>query len=411
MNSKPTKHALNVVLLTIFIDTLGLGIIIPVLPELIMGLSDSTPSQAAIYGGWLFFLYGIMQFFFAPIMGNLSDRFGRRPVILLALLAYSIDYAIMGFAPTLFWLFIGRAIAGIAGSSNTTANAYVADISPPDKLGANYGLVGAAWSVGFIVGPVIGGLLGEYDVKWCFFAAAGFGFLNTIYGYFLLPESLPPENRRPFSLRRANPLGSLMQIRKFPLVLGFIIALVFNQIAHDANPSTWTYYTIEKFDWSKTDIGLSLGFVGVCSVFPQGYLTGATIRRIGERRTVFAGLFISACGYAGMAFATQGWMLFVFIIPFAIGSIAVPALRSIMANNVGKNAQGELQGAITGLMSLTGVFAPILMTQLFGYFTSEDAPIYFPGASFTLASIMVLMSHAITTVTFLRHGSPPQENT
>lgn len=397
------KHALAFILITIFIDTVGLGIIIPVIPDLIMSVAHVDAGKAAVYGGWLFAIYGIAQFFFAPVIGNLSDQYGRRPVLILALLAFAADYGIMGWAPTLTWLFIGRAIAGIAGSSVTTANAYIADISPPDKVGANFGLMGAAWGVGFIIGPVIGGLVGEYGTRLPFFVAAGLGFANAIYGMIVLPESLSPENRRTFSLKRANPLGALMQIRRFPMVLGFIIALLFYQIAHDANPSTWTYYTIEKFDWSKQDIGLGLGYVGAIMIFSHGYLTGLSIRKIGERRTVFLGLTMSALGFGGISFATQSWMLFAFITPFCLGSMAIPALRGIMVNHVSADVQGELQGTITSLVSVTAIAAPIMMTQLFGYFTSDDAPVYFPGAPFLFASAMVVVSLIIVSATMMRH--------
>ena len=401
------KHALAFILITVFIDTVGLGIIIPVIPELIMEVAHVDTGQAAVYGGWLFAIYGIAQFFFAPVIGNLSDQYGRRPVLILALVAFAVDYAIMGWAPTLAWLFIGRAVAGIAGSSVTTANAYIADISPPDKVGANFGLLGAAWGIGFIIGPVIGGIVGEYGTRLPFYVAAGLGFANAIYGIFVLPESLAPENRRAFSLKRANPMGALMQVRKFPMVLGFIIALLFYQIAHDANPSTWTYYTIEKFAWSKRDIGLSLGYVGAIMIFSHGYLTGWSIRRIGEQKTVYIGLALSTFGFGGIAFASQSWMLFAFITPFCLGSMAIPALRGIMVNQVGFDAQGELQGTITSLVSLTAIAAPIMMTQLFGYYTGESAPIYFPGAPFLLASAMVAASLIIVVITILRHGVEP----
>ena len=399
------KHALTFILLTVFIDTLGLGIIIPVLPTLVMGLSDSTASEAATIGGWLMFLYGLMQFIFAPILGNLSDRFGRRPVLLIALLAFAIDYTIMGFAPTLTWLFIGRIVAGIAGSSATVANAYVADISPPEKIGVNYGLIGAAWSVGFIIGPVIGGLVGEYDDRLPFFVAAGLGFINVLYGFFLLPESLPKEKRRPFSIRRANPIGAIAHIRQFPTVLGFIATLLLYQIAHDANPSIWTYFTIEKFDWSKREIGLSLGYVGIVSVIAQGYLTGKSLDLLGEKTTIYGGLILCITGFAGMAFSNQGWMLYLFITPFCVGSIAIPAIRGIMARQFDSSQQGELQGTITSLISLTAVISPLIMTQLFRYFTQDDAPIYFPGAAFLLAAIFILASLATVTATFKKH--PP----
>lgn len=387
---KTSRKAIIFILITIFIDTVGLGIIIPVMPELILNLTGEGLSRAAIYAGWLLFLYALMQFFCAPLLGNLSDRFGRRPILLISLFALGIDYIIMGLAPTLMWLYIGRVLAGIAGATGTIANAYVADISDPDEKAQNFGLIGAAWGLGFIIGPVIGGVLGEYGARVPFFAAAALAFLNMLYGYMILPESLSVEGRRPLSLKRANPVGAVFQMRKYPVVYGLIGVLLLLQIAHDANPSVWTYYTIEKFNWSPREIGYSLGFVGLMITLVQGGLIRIVIPKIGERRTVYLGLTLMSLGFAGIAFSDVGWLLYLFILPFSMGGLAMPALRSIMSNQVSDNAQGELQGALTSLVSLTAIISPIIMTNLFSYFSRKETLIYFPGAPFIVATLLIL---------------------
>lgn len=391
--AEPTagRKALTFIFITVLIDMIGFGIIIPVVPELIMELSGEGLSGAAVYGGWLMFFYAVMQFFFAPIIGNLSDRFGRRPVLLGSLAAFGLDYAFMGFAPTLFWLFVGRFVAGMVGGSFTTANAYIADVSPPEKRAANFGLVGAAFGLGFILGPVIGGFLGAYGARVPFFAAAGLALANVVYGFFVLPETLPPDERRPFAIGRANPLGAIDQMRRYPVVIGVLVALVFYRIAHDANPSVWSYYTMLKFDWDERDVGYSLGFVGLMLALVQGVLIRGVIPRIGEMRAVYIGYALISLGFLGFAFSSEGWMLYAFTVPWALGEIASPAIRGIVSNQVPANAQGELQGAVTSLFSLTAIFAPLLMTQLFGFFTRPGADPYFPGAAFAAAACLVLL--------------------
>jgi DHA1 family tetracycline resistance protein-like MFS transporter len=378
------------VLLAVFIDTVGFGIIIPSTPALIMDLTGEGLSEAARYGGWLLFWFAALQFFAAPMLGNLSDRFGRRPLLITSLAAFGIDYLIMGLAPTLAWLFVGRALAGICGASYSTANAYVADVSSPAERAKAFGFIGAAWGAGFTLGPAIGGLLGSLGPRVPFFVAAGLALANSLYGFFVLPETLAVERRRPFSFRRANPLGAFAQMRHYPVVMGLFAVLVLYQVAHDASPSTWTYFTLLKFHWSQAQVGFSMGFVGVVIVIAQAGVIGPIVARLGERRTVFVGLTLYTIGFLGFSFATEGWMVYAWIIPFCLGSIASPALKSIMSQALPANAQGELQGAVSSLQGLTAIVSPLFMTQLFGFFTSPQAPVYFPGASFFAASVLTL---------------------
>lgn len=392
---KATRRAVVFILLTILLDTIGFGIIAPVMPELIMELTGEGLSQAARYGGWLLFVYAVMQLFFAPVLGNLSDRFGRRPVLLISLAAFGFDYILMGFAPTLTWLFVGRALAGIFGATHSTANAFVADITAPEDRAKSFGLIGATWGIGFMIGPVLGGLLGEYGARVPFFVAAALSLLNVVYGFVVLPETLSAENRRPFVWTRANPLGALNQMRRYPIVIGLFVAMVFYQIAHDANPSTWTFYTQLKFDWTPWDVGLSMSAVGLAMAVVQAGFIGYALERFGERVAVVGGYLLMAAAYFGFAYATEGWMMYALMLPFALGSIVTPAVRGILANQVPANAQGELQGAISSLMSLTAIVAPLFMTQLFGYFASDAARIYFPGAPFFAAGVLVLIAIAV----------------
>lgn len=389
---EPRKAALSFIFITVVLDTIGLGIIIPVIPALIMELTGDGLGKAAIYGGWLMFVYAFMQFIFAPIIGGLSDRFGRRPVLLLSLFGFGVDYLIVGLAPTITWLFAARIFAGIFGASHTTATAYIADISTPEKRAQNFGLIGAAFGMGFILGPVIGGVLGEYGSRIPFFASAGLALINCLYGYFILPESLSKENRRPFDYKRANPLGALLQIKKFPAIAGLVIVYFVLYLSHHATQSTWTYFTMLQFEWDEAMVGFSLGIVGVCVAIVQGGLTRVVIPRFGEQKSVYIGLLFYAFGFLGFAFAPAGWVLLLMIAPFALGGFAGPALQGIISNGVEDNQQGELQGALTSLISLTAIIGPPMMTGLFGYFTSADAPFQLPGAAFVTGSILCISS-------------------
>ncbi len=386
------EAALSFIFITLLIDVIGLGIIIPVLPKLITELTGGGLSEASLYGGWLMFSYSFMQFLFSPVLGNLSDKYGRRPVLLFSLFGFGLDYIFLALAPTIGWLFLGRILAGITGASITTASAYIADISSPEKRAQNFGLIGAAFGLGFIIGPVIGGLLGEYGSRVPFIAAAVLTLLNWLYGYFILPESLPKQNRREFSWKRANPVGSLKQVKKYPVIAGMLASMMFIYIAAHATQSTWTYFTMEKFSWNEKMVGLSLGAVGLLVAIVQGGLIRVINPRLGQKRSVYVGLLLYVIGFTLFAFATEGWMMFAFLVPYCLGGIAVPALQGIMSNQVPGSEQGELQGAITSFVSITSIIGPPVMTYVFAYFTKNSAPVYFPGAPFLLAAVLTLIS-------------------
>jgi DHA1 family tetracycline resistance protein-like MFS transporter len=393
VNSPAVTHrALAFVLLTVLIDTIGIGIVIPVTPELIMELTGEGVAGAARYAGLLAFAYALMQFLCAPLLGNLSDRFGRRPVLLASLLALGVDFVLMGLAPSIAWLFAGRLVGGGFGATHATANAYVADVTPPQERAAAFGRIGAAWGLGFILGPVIGGLLGGLGPRAPFFFAAALALANVAFGFFSLSESLPRERRRPFDLARANPLGALAQMRRFPIVIALFPVLLCYFVAHDANPSTWTYYTMHKLGWTERDIGLSLGVVGLCVTIVQALLIAPTIARLGERNTVFVGFGLMSLGFLGFSVASSTAVMLACIVPFSLGCVGMPALRGLMTNQVPEDQQGELQGAIASLMSMTAIVSPVLMTQLFAIFSSHSAPIYFPGASFLTAALLMALA-------------------
>ena len=402
--SKSGKGALAFIFVTVLVDSIGFGIILPVLPRLIMQLTGVSIDRAAAYGGWLAFCYAAMQFFCAPILGNLSDAFGRRPVLLFALAALGCDYFIMGFAPTIVWLFVGRAVAGIAGASFTPAYAYVADITEPAKRAQNFGLMGAAFGGGFILGPAIGGLLGNLGPRAPFFAAAAIALANTTFGYFALPESLPPARRRPFHWVRANPLGTLLQMRKYPVVPWLLGAVFLWQLGHQVLPSTWAFFTISRFHWSSAEVGWSLAWVGTVMAVAQGVLTGVLIPWIGgERRAAVAGMLAAIVAYLGYAFATQGWMMYVVSLTTFIFALTYPSMNALASQRIPGDAQGELQGAIACLYSLSAILGPPLMTQVFGYFSGPRAPVHFPGAAFLSAAVLTAACALLFIKALRRH--------
>jgi DHA1 family tetracycline resistance protein-like MFS transporter len=386
------KAALGFIFVTLLIDVTGFGIIIPVMPKLISELIHGNLSQASAIGGWLTFAYAIMQFLFAPVLGNLSDRFGRRPVLLFSLLGFGMDYIFLAFAPSIGWLFVGRTIAGITGASFTTASAYIADISTPENRTQNFGMIGAAFGLGFIIGPVFGGLLGQYGSRVPFMAAAGLSLLNALYGFFVLPESLSTENRRAFNIKRANPIGSLLHLKKYPAISGLVISLILLYTANNGMQSTWSYYGMEKLSWNEAMVGYSLGFVGLMTALVQTVVIRWAIPKLGSEKSLYTGFLFYSAGLFLFAFAANSWQMFAFIVPYSLGGIAGPALQSIMSGFVPANEQGELQGALTSLMSATTIFAPVLMTSLFAFFTSTNSPFLFPGAPFFLGAILVLIS-------------------
>jgi DHA1 family tetracycline resistance protein-like MFS transporter len=383
---------LPVAAMALFIDSLGIGLIIPVAPQLVMELSGLTLADAAPIAGWLTLSYALMQFVFSPILGNLSDRYGRKPILLASLAALAVDYVLIGLAPTLAWLFVGRIIAGIAGATFATANAVVADIIPPEKRAKYFGLNGAAWGMGFVIGPVIGGLLGQYGPRVPFFAAAAFTALNFLIALAVMRETLPPADRREFSARRANALGALRAMRRIPGAMLVLFVLLMYQIGHDTLPSTWVWVTMAKFGWTERDIGLSLAVLGFGTIIVQGGLVGLFTKRIGEHRTALLGLACGAVGFVGYAFATTPAMLYASVPLGCLIGLTMPALRAILSRATPANAQGELQGAIAGIVSFTAVVIPFTMTHLFSWATAADPP--FPGASF-LAAAMALAVGAI----------------
>ncbi len=391
--AKGRKAAIGFIFITLLIDVIGFGLIIPVMPKLISDLLGiNSISLASQYGGWLTFAYAFMQFLFAPVLGNLSDQYGRRPVLLISLFGFGIDYLFLSFAPSIVWLFVGRLIAGVTGASFTTATAYIADISTNENRAQNFGMIGAAFGMGFIIGPMLGGILGEYGARVPFFVAAALALTNWLYGYFVLPESLDKSNRRPFEWRRANPVGSLMQLKKYPAVSGLVGSLVLIYLASHAVQSNWSFFNIEKFHWSPKMIGISLGLVGLLVGGVQGGLVRILNPKIGNEKSVYYGLAFYTLGLVLFAFASSSWMMFVFVVPYCLGGIAGPALQSIISGNIPPNEQGELQGALTSLISATSIIGPLMMTNLFAYFTAPSSPIYFPGAAFLLGAIFMAFS-------------------
>ena len=390
------KAAVRFIFLTLVIDIVGLGIIIPVIPQLIEGLLHTHDlSKASLYGGWMTFLYATMQFLFAPLIGSLSDKYGRRPVLLISLLGFGLDYLFLAFAPSILWLFVGRTISGITGASVTTASAYMADISDDSNRAQNFGMIGAAFGIGFIIGPMLGGFLGELEPRLPFIVAAFLALLNVIYGYAVLPESLPVENRRAFDWKRSNPLGSLFHLKKYPAVSGLIFSLIFIYLASHAVQSNWSFANMEKFKWSPKMIGLSLGMVGLLVGLVQGVLIRFINPKLGNEKSVYIGIGLYAIGLFLFAFATSSWMMFVFLIPYCLGGISGPALQSLISVHVPKNEQGELQGSLTSIMSVTSIAGPLIMTSLFAYFTKPSNPVYFPGASFLLGAVFMVISAVI----------------
>lgn len=392
MKKDKKQAAIGFIFITMLLDVIGWGIIIPVIPALIEQLIDGDISEAAKIGGWLTFAYAIVQFICAPLIGNLSDKYGRRPIILISLFAFSLDYVLLAFAPTITWLFIGRIIAGITGASITTASAYIADISTPKNRAKNFGLIGAAFGLGFIIGPVIGGLLGGYGARVPFYATAILCMLNFLYGYFVLPESLSKEKRRPFDIKRANPIGSFLHLKKYPALIGLVLATFILYTASHAIQSNWSYFTMYQFDWDEKMVGLSLGAIGLLVGLVQGVLIRWVNPILGNEKSIYIGMAFYSIGMFLFAFATEGWMVFLFLIPYCLGGIAGPALQAIISLQVPDNEQGEIQGTLASLASASAILGPPVMTGIFYYFTNKDAPFVFGGAPFLLGGILMLLS-------------------
>ena len=397
------------ILITLFIDILGIGIIVPILPDLVKELlgRDDAP-QAAVYYGVIISTYATMQFLCAPVLGALSDRHGRRPIILVSLFGLGTDYLIQGWAPSIGWLFVGRIIAGIMGASITTANAYIADVSTPQTRARNYGYVGAAFGLGFIFGPVLGGLLGGISLRLPFFVSAGLALVNWLYGFFVLPESLALEHRSTVSWRKMNPLASLRRLGVYPIVAGLAVAFLFASMAQRGLENVWVLHTGFRYGWDTLTNGLTLGLVGVMAVLVQGLLIKPIVARIGERRTITLGLTASMLAFLAYGLASQGWMVPIIIVFGALAGVALPAIQGLVAGNVLPSEQGKIQGAFTSLTSLTAIFSPLIFTAgLFSFFTSAAAPIILPGAPFFLGSLLFLVSLVLLVRLFRRLPATP----
>ncbi|MGA1378838.1 MAG: TCR/Tet family MFS transporter [Chitinophagaceae bacterium] len=396
------QAAVGFIFITLFLDVMGWGLIIPVLPTLVSSLKGVPINEASSYGAILLFGYAFSQFFFAPVLGNLSDQFGRRPILLLSLFGFSINYLLLAWAPSFLWLIFGRIVAGVAGSSVSTAGAYIADVSTESTRAKNYGMVGAAFGLGFIIGPAVGGLVASLGVRAPFYAAAVLCLLNGLYGYFILPESLSIENRRKFSWKRANPFGALKIFLSHPTVARLAVVYFLIYLGAQAVQSTWSYFTMYRFGWNEKIVGISLAVVGLLVAVVQSVLVRIVNPRIGNEKSIYVGLAFYTIGLLSFAFASLGWMMFVFLIPYCLGGLAGPSLQSTLASLLPPNVQGELQGALTSLMSLTAIIGPLIMNNLFAYFTRSDSTIHFPGIAFFLGSLAMLSSLIISKLTFNR---------
>ncbi len=380
--------AVRFLLGTILINAIGFGIITPVMPQLVMDLGHADLSEATAIGGSLSLLYAVTQFICGPLAGNLSDRFGRRPVLLGSLFGFSIDFLILAFAPTLAWLYVGRFMSGIFGASNAPAQSAIADLAPPEARPRLFGLIGAAFGIGFVIGPVLGGLLGELGHRVPFFAAAALAMANFIYGAIVFPETLGQAHRRAFDWRRANPVGSLLNVRKLPGILPLASVYVLWQVASLIYPMTWNFYTYGRFGWSAGMVGLSLAGVGLGMALVQSFATGRLIGALGERRVAMLGMAIGTACFAAYAVAPYGWLALLLIVPMVFQSLVHPTLTAMMSRRATAETQGEMQGFASSLMALGSIIAPSLFNPLLAYFTSPAAPVQFWGASFAVAAVI-----------------------
>lgn len=379
-------------MLTLVIDAIGFGLIMPMMPTLIQDVSGGDLAHAAIWGGILSTAFGLMQFLFSPLLGNLSDSFGRRPILLISLGVLAVDYLIMAVAGSLWLLFIGRIIGGITSATHSTANAFVADISTPEKKAANFGLVSAAFGFGFVFGPTLGGLLSTFGPRVPFYVAAALAGANMVFGYFILPETVTKDLRRKFEWKRANPLGAFLAIGQFSGLRALMLVTFIYQLAFFVYPAVWAFYTQEKFDWNPQMVGISLTVFGISMAIMQGVVIRPLLTRLGEGRTAMLGMSAAALSLGGIAIAPQGWIIIALTPLAALGSITSPAIMGLMSRGVSDQQQGELQGLITSLSSLGLLLSPLLMTQTFAYFTATTAPAYLPGAPFFLASSLMLLA-------------------
>lgn len=399
---KSKKTALFFIFITVLVDVIGIGIILPIIPDFIMELTGEGTAKAVIYGMWLTTAFAGMQFLFSPVLGEISDQYGRKPILLISLLGLSIDYLVHAWAPTIVWLFIGRFLAGITGASFTVATAYIADISSDEEKAKNFGLIGAAFGLGFIIGPGIGGYFGEIDIRLPFYIAAGLTFANFLFGWFVVPESLTKENRRKIEFKKMIPGVSLFALRNYKGVLLLILAFFLANLAGQALPSVWSYFTIERFDWNPKQIGFSLMVVGVLVAIVQGFLVGKVVQWFGKRKVVTFGFLLWTIGMFLFSQASEPWMLYAFLIPYALGGVAGPTVQGIISNQVSQKEQGILQGSITGLVSVTAILGQLVFAPVFYYFIKPETIYYFPGAAYALAAVFLLIAFGCAFVAMKR---------
>lgn len=397
------RPAVVFILITMMIDAMGIGLIIPVMPDLLQEVRGGSLSTAALWGGILSTTFAAMQFLFGPIVGGLSDRFGRRPVLLLSLAAMALDYLVMALAGSIWLLLAGRLIGGVTSATQATANAYMADISAGEDRAANFGLIGAAFGLGFVLGPLIGGLLGEWGTRAPFFAAAVLAAMNAVFGFLVLKETLPQENRRTFTWKRANPLGSFRQLGALPGVGPLLLVFFIYQVAFTVYPAIWSFFGKERFDWEPSTIGLSLGLFGIMLAIVQGGLIRPILRLLGERGTVIYGHFFDVAAFIALALVTSSTLALILTPLAALAAVITPALQGIMSKAVGADGQGELQGVLTSLSALAMILSPMIMTGTFAAFTKADAPVYLPGAPFLLSAALI----GLALLVFLRSTPAP----
>nr|AIA11495.1 Tetracycline_Resistance_MFS_Efflux_Pump [uncultured bacterium] len=405
MNKK--QSGIGFIFVTLLIDVMGWGLIIPVMAPLIAELKQIPINQASTYGALLLSVFAIMQFVFAPVVGNLSDRYGRRPILLAALFGFGVDYIVLALAPSYGWLFLGRIIAGMTGASFTTAAAYIADVSTNENRAKNFGMIGAAFGLGFVLGPALGALLATWGIRAPFYGAATLCLLNFLYGYFVLPESLDKKNRRPFEWKRANPFGSLKFLTKHPEIGELAICFFLVYLGAQAVQANWNFFTVYRFGWREAMVGISLAVVGVLVGAVQAGLTRVVNPKIGDNNSIYVGLALYTVGLVLFAFATETWMMFAFLVPYCLGGICGPSLQSVISAHVAPNQQGELQGALTSLMSVTTIIGPPLMNSTFAYFTSEKAPFHLPGVHFLIGAACMLVSFLVAYRILSREKAAP----
>ena len=405
------RPAVLFILVTVMIDAMGIGLIIPVMPDLIQEVEGSGLARAALWGGVLSTVFAVMQFLFGPVIGGLSDRFGRRPVLLLSLVVMALDYLVIAVAGSIWLLLAGRIVGGITAATNSTANAYMADISKPEDRSANFGLIGAAFGLGFVLGPLIGGVLGEYGTRAPFYAAACLAALNAVFGYFVLKETVTDSIRRPFRWARANPLGSFRQLGNLPGVGPLLVVFFIYQVAFMVYPAIWSYFGKARFGWDPSTIGLSLALFGIMMAVVQGGLIRVVLRLLGERGTVIYGHLFDIAAFLALAFVTNGTLALILTPLAALAAVITPALQGIMSRAVGADAQGELQGALTSVAALAMILSPMVMTGTFAAFTAADAPVYLPGAPFILSAALIACGLAVFILRGPEPATPGQETT